>query len=97
MEKSGRKTANACDKSAKDNSMDDAAHFVFAAKNTFIEDRASLCNRAANRRSDTSPSTRLRACVQGQPLAHLSFREPSAGHFGLPEVPLCGEDRVHAD
>jgi hypothetical protein len=30
--KSGRKTANACNKSAKDTSMDTAAHFMFVAK-----------------------------------------------------------------
>jgi hypothetical protein len=32
-EKSGRKTASACDKSAKDISSDTAAHFMFAAMN----------------------------------------------------------------
>jgi hypothetical protein len=32
--KSGRKTANACDKNAKDTSMCTAAHFMFVAKNT---------------------------------------------------------------
>jgi len=31
--KSGRKTANACDKSAKDTSTCNAAHFMFIAKN----------------------------------------------------------------
>jgi hypothetical protein len=31
---SGRKTANACDKSAKDTTMDTAAHFMFAGENT---------------------------------------------------------------
>jgi len=51
--KSGRKTANACDKSEKDTSMDAAAHFIFAVKNTFIEGRSSLCNRAANPHYET--------------------------------------------
>lgn len=32
--KSGRKTANPCGKSAKDMSMDSAAHFMFVAENT---------------------------------------------------------------
>jgi hypothetical protein len=32
--KGGRKTANACDKSAKETSMDTAAHFMFVAKKT---------------------------------------------------------------
>jgi hypothetical protein len=51
--KSGRKTANACDKSAKDTRMDAAAHFVFTAKNTFVEGRSSLCNRTANPHDET--------------------------------------------
>ncbi|PYK21089.1 MAG: hypothetical protein DME55_00305 [Verrucomicrobia bacterium] len=32
--KSGRKTADACDKSARDTSTDTAAHFMFVATNT---------------------------------------------------------------
>jgi hypothetical protein len=32
--KSGRKTASACDKSAKDISSDTAAHFMFVAPNS---------------------------------------------------------------
>jgi hypothetical protein len=39
--KSGRKTANACDMSARKTSVDSAAHFMFVAKNTFTEDLAS--------------------------------------------------------
>ncbi len=35
--KSGRKTANACDTNASEMSVDTAAHFIFAAKNTFTE------------------------------------------------------------
>ena len=33
--------------------MDAAAHFIFAVKNTFIEGRSSLCNRAANPHYET--------------------------------------------
>jgi hypothetical protein len=40
--KSGRKTANACDISARKTSVDSAAHFMFVAKNTFTEGRASF-------------------------------------------------------
>jgi len=40
--KSGRKTANACDISARKTSVDSAAHFMFVAKNTFTEGLASF-------------------------------------------------------
>ena len=35
--KSGRKTANACDTNASEISADATAHFIFVARNSFIE------------------------------------------------------------
>jgi hypothetical protein len=45
--KSGRKTANACDISARKTSVDSAAHFMFVAKNTFTEGLAAWGNHIA--------------------------------------------------
>jgi hypothetical protein len=35
--KSGRKTADACDTNASEMSADTTAHFIFVARNSFIE------------------------------------------------------------
>jgi hypothetical protein len=89
--KSGRKTANACDISARKTSVDSAPHFMFVAKNTFTESLSSWCHRAGNFHDDTLPPTL--SCAHVLP-GHLSTypgslcRQPTADGFGLPEEPL---------
>jgi hypothetical protein len=55
--KSGRNTANACDTSAKQMSTDTAAHRPFE-KQSFTEDPAFSCNRAASAADRALPPSR---------------------------------------
>jgi hypothetical protein len=91
--KSGRKTANACDASAKETNINTAAHFMFAAKNAFTEDPASLCSLAANLCSDTLAP--ILSCAHTL-LTHLSISPASLCHrrtangLELAKEPLSG-------
>lgn len=88
--KSGRKTANACDKSARDAITNTAAHFMFVVTNAVTEGLPSVCSRVATLRDNLLPLTRGFACFLGQLLAYWLCCQPTAGRFVLAEAPLSG-------